>query len=82
MEEVLAPLLELDTDDFDVGVDAVDLGGGMVGAKAATVAFLEAKEVAALRLRLDDDAILEATVGKTPVQILQEHCHRHVDHHR
>ena len=25
-----------------------------------------------------DDKILDSTVGKTPVMVLQEHCHKHV----
>ena len=49
----------------------------MVGANAATVEALEQQEVATLRLRLSDDRILHNTVGKTPVMVLQEHCHKH-----
>ena len=30
-----------------------------------------------MRLRLSDDRILHNTVGKTPVMVLQEHCHKH-----
>lgn len=30
-----------------------------------------------LRLSLSDDRILDNTVGKTPVMVLQEHCHKH-----
>ena len=50
----------------------------MLGARRVTVAELEAKEVETLRLKLSDDKILESTVGKTPVMVLQEHCHKHV----
>ena len=31
-----------------------------------------------LNLPLHDDRILENTIGKTPVMVLQEHCHKHV----
>ena len=48
-----------------------------MGANAATVEALEQQEVATLRLRLSDDRILHNTVGKTPVMVLQEHCHKH-----
>ena len=53
-------------------------GGGVLGAQKATLESLEAQEVAALRLKLSDDRILENTIGKTPVMVLQEHCHKHV----
>ena len=55
-----------------------EAASGMLGARRVTVAELEAKEVATLRLKLTDDKILESTVGKTPVMVLQEHCHKHV----
>ena len=30
-----------------------------------------------MRLPMSDDRILESTVGKTPIMVLQEHCHKH-----
>jgi hypothetical protein len=44
----------------------------------ATLASMEQMEVESLRLRMDDDRILDITVGKTAIMILQEHCHKHV----
>ena len=41
-----------------------------------TFAELEAQEAATLRLSLTDDRILDSKFGKTPVMVLQEHCHR------
>ena len=78
---VLCPLLRLGAD--PVGFAHVDdedsaTPGGVLGAKRVSVADLEAKEVATLRLELTDDKILDSTVGKTPVMVLQEHCHKHV----
>ena len=64
--------------DFDEGVAAVDTGGGLLGGVGATAESLEARECEALRLRLSDDRILDNTIGKTPVMVLQEHCHKHV----
>ena len=55
----------------------VALGNGAVGANASTADSLEQQEVATLRLRLSDDLVLQNTVGKTPVMVLQEHCHKH-----
>ena len=79
--KVLCPLLRLGAD--PVGFAHVDdedsaTPGGVLGAKRVSVADLEAKEVATLRLKLTDDKILDSTVGKTPVMVLQEHCHKHV----
>tara|TARA_Y100000748_G_scaffold135503_1_gene113721 strand:+ start:125 stop:1378 length:1254 start_codon:yes stop_codon:yes gene_type:complete len=79
--KVLCPLLRLGADPAGFAhVDDEDsLGpGGVLGAKRATVADLEAKEVEMLRRKLTDDKILDSTVGKTPVMVLQEHCHKHV----
>jgi hypothetical protein len=80
--KVLCPLLRLGTDYADSAVDDEDSAtpGGVrvLGAKRISVADLEAKEVATLRLKLTDDKILDSTVGKTPVMVLQEHCHKHV----
>ena len=73
--QVLAPLLELP--EAATQYDA-HLGDAVGSAKRVTVAELEEKEVESLQLRLSDDRILENTVGKTPVMVLQEHCHKHV----
>ena len=78
----MCPLLTIEDDQWlggaaEPGVGVVDLGNGVVGANAATVARLEQQEAATLRLRLSDDRILHNTVGKTPVMVLQEHCHKH-----
>ena len=35
------------------------------------------RQVATMRLPMSDDRILENTVGKTPIMVLQEHCHKH-----
>ena len=53
-------------------------GGGVLGGATETLESLEAKEVETLRLPLSDDRILDCTIGKTPVMVLQEHCHKHV----
>ena len=77
---VLCPLLQLAPDAVAGGpiFPGEEAASGMLGARRVTVAELEAKEVATLRLKLTDDKILESTVGKTPVMVLQEHCHKHV----
>ena len=75
---ILAPLMDIGSAAYDEGVAAVDTGGGVLGGVGATLQSLEAREVEALRLPLNDDRILENTVGKTPVMVLQEHCHKHV----
>ena len=84
---IMCPLLSTDDERFEVGVGAVepgvgvvDLGNGVVGAHASTSASLEQQEVETLRLRLSDDRILDNSVGKTPVMVLQEHCHKHEGH--
>ena len=84
---IMCPLLSIDDERFEVGVGAVepgvgvvDLGNGVVGAHASTSASLEQQEVETLRLRLSDDRILDNSVGKTPVMVLQEHCHKHEGH--
>ena len=41
-----------------------------------TAEELEAMEVATLRLPLTDDRICALRIGKTPVMVLQEHCHQ------
>ena len=79
--KILCPLLRLGADPAGfTHVDDEDSAtpGGVLGAKRVSVADLEAKEVATLRLKLTDDKILDSTVGKTPVMVLQEHCHKHV----
>ncbi len=81
--KVLCPLLRLGADYAGSAVDddedsATPGGVRVLGAKRVSVADLEAKEVATLRLKLTDDKILDSTVGKTPVMVLQEHCHKHV----
>ena len=78
---ILCPLLRLGTDPagFTHVDDENSVGpGGVLGAKRVTTADLEAKDVATLRLKLTDDKILDSTVAKTPVMVLQEHCHKHV----
>ena len=80
--KLLCPLLRLAADAVGSAVDDEDSAtpGGVrvLGAKRVSVADLEAKEVATLLLKLTDDKILDSTVGKTPVMVLQEHCHKHV----
>ena len=70
---VLCPLLQLAPDAVAGGpiFPGEEAASGMLGARRVTVAELEAKEVATLRLKLTDDKILESTVGKTPVMVLQ-----------
>ena len=55
---IFAPLLDIGSEDFDETVNAVDTGGGVLGAAGATNEVLEAKEVETLRLPLNDDRIL------------------------
>ena len=78
---VLCPLLRLATqgagsiavaDEHSVTQD------GVLGARSMDVGDLEGEEVTNLRRELTDDRILECTVGKTPIMVLQEHCHKHV----
>ena len=76
--DILAPLLDIGSADFDEGVAAVDTGGGVLGGVGSSLEALEAKEVEALNLPLTDDRILDNVIGKTPVMVLQEHCHKHV----
>lgn len=77
---ILAPLLDLSGTSVvdNVVANVVDTGGGVVGGVGATLESMEAKEVETLRLKLSDDRILDNTIGKTPVMVLQEHCHKHV----
>lgn len=76
---VLAPLLAIASSEFDEGTGKVcDLGDGTVGALKATREGLEAHEEGVHNLLMSDDRILENAVGKTPVMVLQEHCHKHV----
>jgi hypothetical protein len=75
---ILAPLLEVPCTDGDEGVSVVDTGNGVFGGVRATVASLEEREAQTLRLQLSDDRILDNPIGKTPVMVLQEHCHKHV----
>ncbi len=69
---ILMPLIRL----------AGSVGGGpagrFLGQDAATVAEMRALEEFTLALPFNDDRILKCTVGKTPVTVLQEHCHKHV----
>ena len=75
---IFAPLLDIGAADFDEAVASVDTGGGVMGAVSNSAESLEAKEEMTLNLPLHDDRILENTIGKTPVMVLQEHCHKHV----
>ena len=75
---ILAPLLDLSSADVSVSSNTVDTGGGVVGGVGATMEHLEAREVETLRLPLSDDRILDNPIGKTPVMVLQEHCHKYV----
>jgi len=74
---IMCPLVPIPDDQLKVEVVGQD--GGVVGASAShsTLEALEQQEVATLRLKLSDDQILQNNVGKTPVMVLQEHCHKY-----
>ena len=69
---ILMPLIRL------AGTAGKGPAGRFLGQDAATVAQMQALEDFTLALPFDDDRILKCTVGKTPVMVLQEHCHKHV----
>ena len=69
---VLMPLIKL------AGPTGKGPAGHFLGQEAATVAKMRALEDFTLALPFDDDRILKCTVGKTPIMVLQEHCHKHV----
>mmetsp|Transcript_23470 Transcript_23470/g.77931 ORF Transcript_23470/g.77931 Transcript_23470/m.77931 type:complete len:337 (+) Transcript_23470:1092-2102(+) len=75
---VLCPLIEQPTE-LGKGMDGL-VGGrqAMVERAHGSFAHIETLEAEALNLPLSDDSILDAQVGKTPVMVLQEHCHKHV----
>ena len=69
---VLMPLIRL------AGPAGKRPAGHFLGEEAATVAEMRALEDFTLALPFDDDRILKCGVGKTPIMVLQEHCHKHV----
>ncbi|KAL3900777.1 MAG: hypothetical protein SGPRY_012393, partial [Prymnesium sp.] len=74
--QVLAPLLPL-PESKEQTEAAEKTGDFAVGAAPGSTEALEKRELDTLRLSLSDDRILDNTVGKTPVMVLQEHCHKH-----
>lgn len=68
---ILAPLLDVKNENLDEGGAVVDTGGGVLGGEKATLESLEAREVETLRLKLSDEKILDNSIGKTPVMVLQ-----------
>ena len=69
---ILMPLIRL--------AGPVDQGraGSFLRQEAPTAAEMASFEDFTLALPFDDDRILDCSVGKTPIMVLQEHCHKHV----
>ena len=69
---ILMPLIRV--------ADPVDKGraSSFLRQEAPTAAEMASFEDFTLALPFDDDRILECGVGKTPIMVLQEHCHKHV----
>ena len=69
---ILMPLIRL------VGPKDKARASSFLCQEAPTAAEMASFEDFTLALPFDDDRILECSVGKTPIMVLQEHCHKHV----
>ena len=69
---ILMPLIRL------AGPGDQGRASSFLGQEAPTTAEMRALEDFTLALPFDDDRILNCGVGKTPIMVLQEHCHKHV----